>query len=78
MNIVAKPVPGDESLCAVGIRVSVPVPKLFLWTKFNSVKVWARPASGTYTPSSKSLIPSCVRLGGVACHLIPYASLFNQ
>ena len=70
VNTVANPV-AVTGFCAVGIKVSLPIPRLFLCTKFIVLNVWAIPVIGTYIPSSWSFIPSSSALGGVGCHLIP-------
>jgi len=57
VKIVATPVTVVGS-CAVGIKVSVPWPLLFLWTKLRTVNDWAAPTAGTKVPSSCKNTPS--------------------
>ena len=80
--MVANPV-GEFGLAAVGLNVSVPRPRLFLWTKFIVENDCAIPtllpfsSVGRKTPSSWIEIPSS-NAGVSATHLIPISSLLNQ
>ena len=74
VNIVANPVLTVGSW-EVGIKVSVPCPKLFCCTKLRIVNDCAAPTVGTYVPSSWRKIPSVID-GSKFTQRIPFASRF--